>query len=175
MTSIYSIRERISAFPCAISWLLATALFGGQVPANSQTISPKIHVHAAVTDWEELNRKVGTLNAPCGGYNRYLDHPTTVEDFVRGKVKSIQIVRFAPGRSSPTHKDLRNTVRNVWQGKFRSVSCQIDWDEGAIWSIEAVVEFEDGKRSELITDGTHVALQGHDGKSWFLRLLPAAQ
>jgi hypothetical protein len=41
--------------------------------------------------------------------------------------------------------------------------------------LEAVIEFEDGKRSALITDGEHVALQDHESKNWFFRLLPDAQ
>jgi hypothetical protein len=51
----------------------------------------------------------------------------------------------------------------------------IVWDEGTWWSIESAVEFEDGKKGLLITDGLHVALRDHDGKNWFFRLLPAAQ
>ncbi|HMD39606.1 MAG TPA: hypothetical protein VKH15_10005 [Candidatus Acidoferrum sp.] len=44
-----------------------------------------------------------------------------------------------------------------------------------MWSIESILVFEDGKQGVLITDGSHVALKDHDGKSWFFRLLPAAQ
>jgi hypothetical protein len=98
-----------------------------------------------------------------------------VADFVGGTVKDIRVVRFTRMRNSPTHEELRNSVRKVWQGEFQSASCQIGWAEVTPWSIEVIVEFEDGKRSELITGGSHVALQDRDGKSWFFRLLPAAQ
>jgi len=74
-----------------------------------------------------------------------------------------------------TDEERRTSVKTVWQGEFQTASCFINWDEEASWSIEAVAEFYDGRQSELITDGSHVALQDHDGKSWFFRLLPAAQ
>jgi len=99
----------------------------------------------------------------------------TVAQFVGGKVKTIRVVRFAEPRNTPTHRELRDAVRKVWEGKFQGVSCQIGWDEGTFWTIEAVVEFEDGKRGELITDGVHVAMQDHNGNSWFLRFLPSTQ
>ncbi len=139
------------------------------------TTEPKIQITAAATDWRELERKVRILDAPCGGWEQYLDHPMTVGQFEGGRVTAIRVVRFADRKSAPTHRQLRDVVRKVWEGKFQGVSCQIEWDEGAIWSIEAVVEFEDGQRSELITDGVHVALQDHNGKSRFFRLLPDAQ
>lgn len=90
-----------------------------------------------------------------------------------GRVKTITIVRFA----GPTmgSSNVQEAVRKVWEGKFQSSSCFVDWAEPTMWSIEARVDFEDGTRGVLITDGSHVAFQGHDGKSWFLRLLPAAQ
>lgn len=175
MKSINSIMRRIAILTIAIVWVFVMPFSWGQFPADSAATTPKIHVHAVAADWRELDQKVKTLNAPCGGHYRYMDHPTTVEGFVGGKVREIQVVRFAAWRNAPTRKELRDAVRKVWQGKFQSVSCYIAWDEGNMWSIEAVIEFEDGKRSELIMDGMHIALQDHDGKSWFIRLLPAAQ
>jgi hypothetical protein len=151
------------------------SLSWGQAPADSVATTPEIRVHAVAADPGELERKVRILDAPCGGRYQYLDHPTTVGKFEDGKVRAIQVIYFAGWKNAPTQEELRDIVRRVWQGKFQSVSCQIDWDEGNIWTIEAVVEFADGIRSELITDGSHVALQGNDGKSYFFRLIPAAQ
>lgn len=90
-------------------------------------------------------------------------------------MKDIRVVRFTGPRNSAAYKDLRNSVTKVWKGEFQSADCYIAWDEFTLWSVEAVVDFNDGKQSELITDGMHVALQDHNGKSWFFRLLPAAQ
>ena len=110
----------------------------------------------------------------CNGYERYVDHPTSVADFVGGLVKDIRIVRFLPEGDTSANEELRNRIGKVWQGTFQGASCFIDWSEGNLWSIEAVVEFYDGTTSEIVTDGFHVAFQDHDGKSWFVRLLPAA-
>jgi hypothetical protein len=175
MKSISSIMRRIGAFPIALAWLLIMPLSWGQAPADSATTTPEIQVHAVAADLGELERKVRILDNSCGVRSQYLDRPTTVGKFEGGKVRAIRVVYFAGWRHAPTHEELRDTVRRVWQGRFQSVSCYISWDEATFWTVESVVEFDDGIRSELITDGSHVALQGHDGKSWFFRLLPAAQ
>ena len=44
----------------------------------------------------------------------------------------------------------------------------------ALWSIESTLEFKDGKKGLLITDGEHVAVRDHGGKSCFFRLWPGA-
>ena len=175
MKSINSIMRRIGVFPVALAWLFVQPLSRGQVPADSAAITPEIQVHAAAADRGELDRKVRILDTPCGGRSQYLDHPNSVGEFEGGKVRAIRVVRFAGLGNAPAQKELLNTVRRVWQGRFQSVSCYMSWDEATFWTVEAVVEFEDGRQGELITDGMHVALQGHNGKSWFFRLLPAAQ
>jgi hypothetical protein len=63
-------------------------------------------------------------------------------------------------------------LRKVWQGSVDGEDCRILWSEVRYWSIESSLEFEDGKRGEFITDGIHIALRDHGGKTWFLRLLP---
>lgn len=85
-----------------------------------------------------------------------------------GKVKTISVLRTAPFRpfaKPPTQDETRQKLKRVWQGKFQQFACQIDWAEGTFWSIEAVVEFGDGKRSPVVTGGVHVALQDHNGNS----------
>jgi hypothetical protein len=101
-----------------------------------------------------------------------------VGDFVGGNVKSIRVLRtapFRPGTKPPTPDEVRQRLKAVWQRKFQVAFCQIAWAEMTFWSVAAVVEFEDGKQSPLITDGVHVALQNYNGNSAFFRLLPAAQ
>ncbi len=147
----------------------------------SEVNLPEIVVDsAAVSDYGELRKAADRLESPsCNGGYHFLEHPTTVGDFVSGKVKAIHVVRnlpLRPGRNQPrTAEEVRETVRKVWQGKFQVAFCQIAWSEPTFWSLEAVVEFEDGKRSPLITDGVHVALQDYKGNSAFFRLFPAAQ
>jgi hypothetical protein len=141
---------------------------------------PSIIVDSAmVTDYGELRKAADGLQHPsCNGGYRYLEHPTTVADFVGGKVKAIRVLHttpLRPGTKPPVPEETRQKLKRVWQGKFQAPSCQIDWAEMTFWSIEAVIEFEDGKRSPLITDGVHVALQDHSGNSAFFRLFPAAQ
>jgi hypothetical protein len=45
------------------------------------------------------------------------------------------------------------------------------WAEPNLWFVEARLEFEDGKEGLLITDGGSVVLQGHDGMTWYIRLM----
>jgi hypothetical protein len=132
-----------------------------------------------VSDYGELVMAADRLeSASCNGSYHYVEHPTTVGDFVSGKVKSIRVLRTArlrPGTTPPTADETRQKLKRVWRGKFQAAFCHIAWAERTFWSIEAVVEFEDGKRSTLITDGVHVAVQDHNGTSAFFRLFPAAQ
>lgn len=168
---------QLSIFPLTLAWLLFTCLSHSQDLAKSETTSPTILVNSMMaSDFAELGRTVKTLEgASCKGGYRYLEHPTTVGDFVGGKVKTIRVVRSAARKSPPTAEEVLKSLRMVWQGKFQVAFCQLPWAEPTNWSIESIMEFEDGKRSALITDGVHVALQNHDGKTWFFRLFPAAQ
>jgi len=133
----------------------------------------------AASKYGEMTKAARELENPvCNGGYHFLEHSTTVGDFVGGKVKTIRVLRTAPFRplaKPPTQDETRQKLKRVWQGKFQQFACQIDWAEGTFWSIEAVVEFGDGKRSPVVTDGVHVALQDHNGNSAFLRLFPAAQ
>ncbi len=100
----------------------------------------------------------------------FFDHYLSVESFVGGKVKSIHVVRYDP-RLTPFQ--IREEVQRVWLGLFWDASSYMGWAEGSIWNIDASVEYEDGKRSSLITDGGHVRVQDREGKYWFIRLWPA--
>lgn len=158
-----------------IPWLVILPLLCGQGHAGAQGGSPKILVDAVASDTRELKKDAESLSGGCGGGYSILEHPTTVGEFEGENVKSIRVIRFANSQASLTKKQLQNELLKVWLGKFRDVYCSVTWDEVTLWSLEAEVEFEDGKRSLLITDGYHVALQDHNGRGWYLRLQPAAQ
>jgi hypothetical protein len=163
----------------AFAWFLIVIVLCSQGDAKAQGSSPKVVVEAVVSDTDELRKVAESLSGGCGGGYRILEHPTTVGEFEGGNVKSIRVVRFANTPASlhvkSLQKDLQKELLKVWNGKFQDVYCYVAWDEGVFWYMEAEVEFEDGKRSLLVTDGSHVALQDHDGKGWYFRLLPAAQ
>lgn len=176
MARTSSIIAQLFVLPVAFAVLHVASFLHAQGAAKSQANSPEIRVDTVLSDFAELRRKAEALESTsCNGHNEWLNAPTTVDAFVGGKVKGIHVVRFVHATNFTTREEVRNTITKVWQGKFQSASCQVDWDEGTFWSIEAIVEFEDGKQSALITDGSHVATQDHDGKNWFLRLLPAAR
>jgi hypothetical protein len=161
----------------ALTWFFSPCLSRCQDLAKSETTLPTIRVDSMmVSDFAKLGRKVKTLESTCcNESSRYLEHPATVGDFVGGKVKTIRVVHSASMKSPPTAEEVRKNLRTVWQSKFQVAFCREAWAEPTFWSIESIVEFEDGKRSALITDGVHIALQDHDGKNWFFRLFPAAQ
>lgn len=115
------------------------------------------------------------VSAPCGAGERWLDRPTSVAEFVGGRVKANRIIRFVPRKGLSTGEELHSEARKIWLGMFQSASCQIMWDEGVLWSIDAEVQFSDARKGTLLSDGMHVSVQDHNGRRWFLRLLPAAQ
>jgi hypothetical protein len=99
-------------------------------------------------------------------FNQFL----SIEDFVGGKVKRIRVVRYGPRL---TTDQIKEEVRKVWLGQFHYATCQIEWAEGTMWNIRATVEYADGKKSSLLTDGLHVQVQDREGKYWYMREWPA--
>lgn len=154
---------------------------------NSSSRMPTILVDSALnvpehhTTRRELNDRVRSLDrTPCNLNNaahgsRRFKSPTSVGESLGGRVKTIRVVGFEPWAPTQTFSQLPETVRSVWTGKFQDSSCQINWAEMSPWFLEARLEFEDGHRGLLITDGHHVVVRDHDGMIWFLRLLPAVQ
>lgn len=169
--------KRTVLIKLAFTWLLVVNNLCGQVPVQSSAASPTVLTASAASDQpEELRRDAEALESVgCNGHYIYLDHPTTVGDFIGGKATAIRVVRFAQQFNSRNQREFPEALREVWNGRFQSASCHINWAEGASWSIAAIVEFEDGKHSKLITDGSHIAFQDHSGRNWFVRLLPSAQ
>ena len=119
---------------------------------------------ASLTDrsaWEHLS------NVNFGSW-------VSIEDFVGGRVNVIH-VSHVTADSHLTPEQIKEQVRKVWLGSFRSISTSIMWSEGNPWNIEATVEFDDGKPTSISMDTSgHVQVQDRQGKYWFLRLWPAA-
>jgi len=157
----------------AIVCFLFAALARAQNSAKSDT--PKIVVHSIeVSSLGEIDRNVSKLNgSTCS--NSPSSKPLTVADLAGGKVKTIRVVRVQRLSTAPKAKELKRVLQKVWQGRVDGAACGIEWSEVSFWSIETVLKFQDGKRGSLITDGSHIALQDHDGRVWFTRLLPAAK
>jgi hypothetical protein len=113
--------------------------------------------------------KRGEWEALCSiTFDRYL----SIESFVGGKVKSIRVIRYDP---KLTLSQIQDEVFKAWLGAFSNATCSITWAEYTRWNIEASVEFVDGKKSSILMDGwTHVRVQDHEGRYWYIRLWPAA-
>lgn len=160
-----------------LSGLLLLFLSCAPSRAYSDAALPKVVVASATAaDYSEFNAQVKALErTTCDGPSRYFEKPMVVENFVGANVRSIRVIHFSPQNKPPKSDEIRKVVKSVWQGSLQSASCGILWAEGVLWSIECTLEFKDGKRGVLITDGVHVALRDHEGKNWFFRLLPAAQ
>jgi hypothetical protein len=94
----------------------------------------------------------------------------SMEDFVGGKIKTIRVISHDPRLTSD---QIKEEVRKVWLGIFHYATCQIEWAEGSMWNIRATVEYEDGKKSTILTDGLHVQVQDREGKYWYMREWPA--
>jgi hypothetical protein len=90
-------------------------------------------------------------------------------------VRDIRVESYVSANPTEDEKEIRGMLSRVWQGEFNYAECFQMWDEMPSWRCSAAVEFYIGAPEELITDGSHVYFKDQDGKSWFLRLLPAAQ
>lgn len=151
-----------------LTWSLFLANVFGQSSAPILTHSPDFVVNSAVpARAEELRGDAeGLKNTRCDGPYIYLERSTAVGDFIGDTAKIVRVTRYA--RTDET-KALE-ILKKVWNGQFRTASCFIGWAETTYWSVESMVEFKDGLRSKLITDGYHVALQDRNGRYWFIRL-----
>ena len=154
--------------------LLAPPSLTQAVAARSES-APQILIDRDVVRVSSIALKFRPSPIPCGDQNRWFDRPTQVGSLVGGWVKDIRVIRYVPREGLSKEDEIRDLVGKVWQGEFQSASCYIMWAEGTPWSVAAVIEFADGKRATLVTDGSHVEVQDHEGRYWYMRLLPAAQ
>lgn len=69
-------------------------------------------------------------------------------------------------------EQIRASIVQVWSGLFRHAACYLGWSEGSWWNMEASVEYPNGDRASLLTDGGHVHLKDRHGRILFTRLWP---
>jgi hypothetical protein len=163
---------------CAL--ILAFVAFGQSSESKVPTviIDSTLNLPEHQTTLEELNKRARSLRSPDCNHNSpspYLESPMRLGDSLKGRVKTIRVIGFAPMGDTTRFSKLKETVLSVWEGQFRSRNCLPQWAEMGGWFVEARLEFEDGKSGILISDGVHVVMQDHDGMTWYLRLLPAGQ
>ena len=139
---------------------------------------PKIVLHSAVSDDGTLiTADVERLNhTDCGQVPRRYNSETNISDLAGGKVKRIRVLRAVSNFKPAKPEEIRRTLLKVWLSTtLECCACGQEWAEGTFWSIDAALEFADGKKGVLITDGTHVAMQDHDGNKLFFRISPFAK
>jgi hypothetical protein len=153
---------------------LSVVWLPGQTAKTLQSAMPKISVRSyKVVAPAELGGTVTTLErSTCGSATSSMS--LTTEDLAGGKVKAIRVLRAVRWGKPPKPKELRTIMEKVWEGRVPGAACGILWDEVSLWSVEAALEFQDGKRGLLVTDGSHIALKDHDGRIWFTRLASEA-
>jgi hypothetical protein len=172
--------------PCGSFWLVATLVLiglplatGSQEPPDSSIKVPKI-----VFDSETRKTSEGAAIQPPNMFGSQCtnriepDRPMTVAELAgqtQYPVRDIRVRRYFSGDPPTSERATSEMLAKVWQSKFDSAECFQTWDVGNFWSISAAIEYFIGAPGELITDGSDVYIKDHDGKTWFLRLLPAAQ
>ena len=174
-TSIGLVVIRAFVILCTLAVSLVAPFLRAQGASVPESTAPPIVFDPSVSDLapEDLNRKASDLENHLTGFEyNNADYSKTIGDFVGGKVKQIRvvhIVRWQMG-SPQTREEIRDILGKVWQRKFHGAHGIIIVADPIIWSVEAVIEFEDGRRSMLIADafGGFVILQDHDGKTWFI-------
>ena len=107
--------------------------------------------------------KTGLQLLPCG-----LVCPPVLQNVfsVWGQsVKTIRVVRYDPGL---TPAEIRHEVQKTWLGIW-----MLDSPERSVWNIEALLEYDDGKRATMLIGGDNVEVKDRDGDCGFIRLWPA--
>ncbi len=143
----------------------------------SVTVPEKRYIESTMyDDWNPAP----TPSPQCAVLRSSGEPPIRVGDFMdagQAKALRIRVLRYrgAPGHSWPATQEVRAVVLRVWQARFTSADCNIGWAEASLWSVDAAIDYDDGRVGALLTDGSHVRLQDSAGHVWFLRLLPAAQ
>jgi hypothetical protein len=169
----------------SIRLALALLFLGLPIAAGSQDLAhptevPKVLIgtQARKTSFITAIQPPGTWRTNCTNRIASWGTPMTVGGLATpGKfpVRDIRVTRYFPGNPPMGEPAIRELLSKVWQGRFESAECFQEWAEPNYWIYSAVIEYYVGAPGELITDGSHVYLRDYEGKTWFLRLLPAAQ
>lgn len=164
---------RVSGFAIGFMSVLL-GLRSGEAQRSEAPASPLVSADGvADSPPQELRLEAEMLSGGAGcSAPVWTGKHTTVGEIVGGKVVKIRVVRFASSVTTKKADQIPTVLRQVWEGQAEEPACYIAWDEAPLWSIEAVLEFDDGKRSLLVTDGLHVAVQDHEGHSNFMRMMP---
>jgi hypothetical protein len=119
-----------------------------------------------------MRSPLATNQQPLSCSDDWFQYYRSVEAFLGGKVKAIRVFRF-PRSSESVPADIQSRFMEAWLGVFRAARCFMVWAEPTFWDLGATIEYEDGKRSSMLTDGFHVQVQDREGRVWFIRLWPA--
>jgi len=64
---------------------------------------------------------------------------------------------------------VEKTLRQLWDSRAEGPSDRITWAEGEHWSIDAQIEYRNGRKGRLVTDGAHTCIEDAAGRVWFFR------
>lgn len=162
------------SFQLAASFALLVSSLIGQAPGHDRSEVPKI-----IFGPDAKPASLYAIQPPdawrthCTNRADSYGRPMSVAELVSQGghlVRDIRVKRYFSADRPANVEAIRGVLLRVWQGKFDSAECFQDWDEMTLWSYSALVEFYADTPAELITDGSHVYVKDHDGKTWFLRL-----
>jgi hypothetical protein len=165
---VKAISSKFTLFRCVFVCCVVTCVEG-----QSSVPLPRIVFDYAVSgDSNGISADVKKLDlTDCKRVPSRYNSETNVSDLAAGKVKKIRVLRTSSTFKPVKHEELQRMLLKVWLSTtLECCACGIEWDEMTFWSIDAALEFEDGKKGVLITDGTHVAMQDHDGRKLFFRI-----
>lgn len=166
-------------------WMSAAVLSVAALAAHAQELAPPLPIPIVlgtpVTVPENLMqlevRSISTLGCEGVPSNEHARVPAnTLQDLLGGKVKEIQVIRVTPLQpSAPQVTGLYTppavlAVKRALRRRIQDGNCAQVWTERPAWTVQADIQFEDGIKRKLFTDGTFVAAQDRSGRAWFLRL-----
>jgi len=159
-------------------------------PCFSQRISPPptnsdvpVVFLASARDTNTL----GGLPIPQGqglhghGFNNgptpFIDHferPKGLRGLFLGReMERMIVIRYIPGRLAQTEDVVRRHLFELNRRQLEDPFGEIMWSEGALFTIDAVIQFSEGPTVRLLTDGSHSCLIDEAGRPWFFRISPA--
>lgn len=157
--SVCSAQELVPPLPIPI--LLGTPVVVPENLLQSEVHSLSPHGCDGVATAEHFRVPLGTLQDILGG----------------AKVKEIQIVRVTPTQAStPSVTGVYTppavlAIKRALRRRIQDGGCTLSWAEPVGWTVQADIQFEDGIKRKLFTNGTYVAAQDRTGRTWFLRLV----
>ena len=88
------------------------------------------------------------------------------------ELRRIVVIRYSATASGLTPERVRMALFELSRREIETPTGFINWSEMNTWSIDAQIEFSNGPKMRMLTDGSHTCLIDEAGRPWFFRISP---